>query len=523
MKTLRLWAAAVLLALAAAPDLAAQDAKVLRFVPHAPLRITDPIMTTAYISRNHGYMIYDTLFALDAEQKYRPQMVERWTVSADKLTYTFTLRDGLKFHDGAPVTAEDCIASLERWAKRDTMGQKLLSFAAALKAIDAKTFAIVLKEPYGLVIESLGKPSSNVPFIMPKRMADTPADKNVPDEIGSGPFRFVKAEFQPGVKAVYVKNTDYVPRKEPASWMAGGKVVKVDRVEWITINDNNTAANALLRGEVDVWERPLYDQFAELRKSKDIVIKNHVARQSFWLRMNWLHPPFDNVKIRQAVLYALQQEDHLIAQVGDPAYYKVCGAMFTCGSAFDWSDGAVHLGKPDIEKAKQLLKEGGYKGEPVVILSPSDLKTLTALGPVTAQALRRIGMNVELLSMDWQTVVSRRAKMEPPAQGGWSIFHSAWGNFDLTDPVSNAGMNGLGRKGFFGWPEDAEMEALRDRFARETDPAKQKAIAAAIHKRAYDLVFYIPLGEYEVPFAYRSNIAGILDAPAPALWNIEKK
>ena len=222
---------------------------------HSDLRIIDPGFTTAYITRDHGYMVYDTLLATDSNFKIQPQMAD-WKVSDDKLTYTFTLRDGLKWHDGAPVTAEDCVASLKRWGKIDNMGQKLMDFTASIEPIDAKSFALKLKEPYGLVLESIGKPSSYMPFMMPKRMAETPAGQQIKEQIGSGPFKFVQAEFQPGVKAVYEKNTDYVPRKEPASWTAGGKVVKVDRVEWITMPDAQTAVNALQSGDIDFMENP---------------------------------------------------------------------------------------------------------------------------------------------------------------------------------------------------------------------------------------------------------------------------
>src|SRR3954453_14164008 len=218
--------------------------KTITAVMHSDLRITDPIMTTAYITRDHGYMIYDTLLATDANFKIQPQMAD-WKISDDNLTYTFTLRDGLKWHDGTPVTAEDCLASLKRWSKVDGMGQKLMDFTASLEATDAKTITLKLKEPYGLVLDSIGKPSSRVAFMMPKRPPETPPDKQIPEQIGSGHFKFVQSEFQPGVKAVYVKNTDYAPRKEPSSWTSGGKVVKVDRVEWITMPDSQTAVNSL--------------------------------------------------------------------------------------------------------------------------------------------------------------------------------------------------------------------------------------------------------------------------------------
>ena len=216
-------------------------------------------------------MVYDTLLATDENYKVQPQMAD-WKVSDDRLTYTFTLRDGLKWHDGAPVTAEDCVASLKRWARNDSMGQKLMDFTASLEATDAKTITLKLKEPYGLVLESIAKPSSYTPFMMPKRLAETPPGQQIKEQIGSGPFKFVQAEFQPGVKAVYEKNKDYVPRKEPPSWTAGGKVVKVDRVEWITMADAQTAVNALQAGDIDFMEVPPFDILPVLAADKNITI-----------------------------------------------------------------------------------------------------------------------------------------------------------------------------------------------------------------------------------------------------------
>src|SRR6202795_1790704 len=276
----------------AVPSLA--DAKTITAVMHADLR-TPGMMTTAYIVRDFGYMIFDTLAAEDANFKIQPQMAE-WKVSDDKLTYTFTLRDGLKWHDGTPVTAEDCAASLKRWGKSDSMGQKLMDFTASIEATDAHTITLKLKEPYGLVLESIGKPSSYVPFMMPKRMAETPAGQQMKEQIGSGPFKFVAAEFQPGVKAVYEKNNDYVPRKEPASWTSGGKVVKVDRVEWITMADAQTAANALQSGDIDFMENPPFDLLPVLAANKDLKIEtlNKLGFQTLG-RMNFLYPPFNNL------------------------------------------------------------------------------------------------------------------------------------------------------------------------------------------------------------------------------------
>src|ERR1700753_3758375 len=301
---------------------------------HSDLRVIDPLFTTAYITRDHGYMIYDTLIATDSSFKIQPQMAD-WKISDDKLTYTFTLRDGLKWHDGAPVTAEDCVASLKRWARVDSMGQRLMDFTASLEATDAKTITLKLKEPYGLVLESIGKTSSYTPFMMPKRLAETPPGQQIKEQIGSGPFKFVQAEFQPGVKAVYEKNKDYVPRKEPPSWTSGGKVVKVDRVEWITMADAQTAVNALQSGDIDFMENPSWDLLPVLAANPDIKIDtlNKFGFQTLG-RMNFLYPPFDNPKIRRAAFLAMNQKDVLDALVGNPKYYKICGAFFICDTPF---------------------------------------------------------------------------------------------------------------------------------------------------------------------------------------------
>ncbi|MEI6204813.1 MAG: ABC transporter substrate-binding protein, partial [Enhydrobacter sp.] len=290
---------AVLAALVTAGAASAQT--TMKVVMLSDLKILDPIWTTAYIVRDHGYMVYDTLFALDAKLQVQPQMVDTWKVSDDKLTYTFVLRDGLKFHDGAAVTSEDCIASLKRWGARDAMGQKLMQFTKEMTAVDARTFALVLKEPFGMVLESLGKPSSSVPFIMPKRIAETPPDKQIGEYIGSGPFVFKKDLWRPGEKVVYERFADYKPRAEPASGLAGGKRALIDRVEWVVLPDAQTAVNALIAGEIDMMQQPPFDMLPLLEGSKGIkVVDLNTLGTLYALRFNTLHKPFDDPRIRIA-------------------------------------------------------------------------------------------------------------------------------------------------------------------------------------------------------------------------------
>ncbi len=513
---------AALALLAAIPAMA--QGKVLRFVQNGNLTILDPIWTTAYVTRDHGYMIYDTLFSTDANNAVQPQMVDKYEVSSDKLLWTFTLRDGLEWHDGKPVTAEDCVASLKRWGARDPMGQKLMDFVAELKPVNDKTFTLRLKEPYGLVLDTLGKPSSNVPFMMPKRIADTDPFKQIDSQIGSGPFIYVTADSKPGEKHVYIKNPKYKPRPEPASALAGGKVVKVDRVEFVDMSDPTQQVNALIAGEIDMVEQVPHDLIPLLKKDKGVQTVNwNPLGQQFVLRMNHLTKPFDNPKIRLAALYSMRQEDYLKATVGDSEYYKVCTAAFVCGTPNGFEIKGDLLVKPDFEKSKALLKEAGYDGSPVVLMHSTTLPTLTNMAPVTKSLLEQGGFKVDMQSMDWQTVVSRRAKKDPADKGGWSAFHTYAIAADILNPIAANFTVANGDKAWFGWPNDPEMEKLRDAYAKETDPAKSKELAHAVQNRALETAQYAWLGQWYGPGAVRSNVVGWLQAPVTVLWNIEKK
>jgi len=498
--------------------------KTLKAVMHSDVKIIDPIWTTAYISRNAGYMIYDTLFAMDEKGDVKPQMVEKYTESPDKLTYVFTLRDGLGWHDGAPVTADDCIASIKRWAARDALGQKLMSFIAEMTTSDPKTFTIKLKAPTGLLIFGLGKPSSNVPFMMPKRVAETDPNTQISDFTGSGPFVLKRDEWKPGDKIVYVKNEKYKPRSEPPSGLAGGKVVKIDRVEWLAITDAQQAANALLAGEIDYFEQPPIDLLPLLKGDASIKLVNYnPLGLQYTARINHLQKPFDNPKVRQALWYAFNQKDFLDATIGNPDYYKLCKAMFVCGSPMGTDKGFEDALTSNFEKSKALLKEAGYDGTPIVLLHSTDLAALTNLAPVAKALMEKGGFKVDMQSMDWQTVVARRVKKDPANAGGWHMMLTAWVSADILNPVMNGFVNASCDKAAFGWPCDEQLEKLRDDFARETDATKQKAIVEAVQLREREVVTHIHLGQYYQPIGTTQKISGILTAPVPVFWNVEKK
>ncbi len=522
---LRLALALSLLSLCSLPlGPALAGGKTIRAVMHSPLRVTDPILTTAYITRNHGYMIYDTLLGTDETFQVRPQMAD-WTLSADKLTYTFTLRHNLKWHDGQPVTAADCVASIRRWAAKDGTGQLILDNTAKLEAADARTITLTLKKPLGFVLEALGKISSYPPFMMPKRVAETSPNQAITNFIGSGPFKFVVKEFQPGVKAVYEKNKDYVPRAEKVSWTAGGKRVDVDRVEWIVMPDPQTQIAALLSGEIDMIEDTPFDLIPLLARNRNIQIRGTDPLGSQIVgRMNFLHPPFDKVEIRRAAMLALNQKDFLDALVGNPKYYQLCGAMFACNSALATDIGAKSLFSKNMDAARKALKASGYDGTPVVILHPTDVGVLKTHPVVAAQLLRQAGFKVDLQAMDWQTVVSRRASQKPPAEGGWNMFFTLWAGSDLVNPLVNQNLIGRGKDGaWFGWPDDRKLEDFRQAYALAMTPEERKKIANDMQAYAYDQVIYIPLGQFSRQSAWRKNLSAVVDSPIPIFWNMSKK
>lgn len=501
----------------------AQEEKTVTAVMHSGLRVLDPIITTAHITRDHGYMIYDVLTAVDENFKPQPQMAS-WTVSEDGLVYTFTLRDGLTFHDGAPVTGADVVASLKRWGARDSGGQMIFDLTASLEAPDEKTVVWTLSEPFAPLLDVISKQSAVPPFIMPARVAETSPDETITEYVGSGPFVFVEEEYEPGVSVTYRKFADYVPREEAPSWMAGGKTVNVDKVVWTTMPDAVTAINALAAGEIDYIEQVQIDLMPILEASPDVTVEERDPLGYVTIgRPNFLHPPFDKKEIRQAAMAALDQTSMLQTMQGDPAYFTVCGSIYGCATPLADETGSEPITTGGTaEEAKAMLEAAGYDGTPVVVMAPTDVISLTNQPVVAAQALREAGFNVDLQSMDWQTLVQRRAQQAAPADGGWNLFFTNWMVPEVSDPLINVMVNGRGDDAWFGWPTDEKIEAMRAEFVATADPAEQKAIAKRIQEHVMDNVNYFMLGEYVIPQARLNSIEGMLPSPVPVFWNLTK-
>jgi len=513
--------------LALDPPASGQGDKTVRAVLHAEVKHLDPHWTTANITQQHSYMIYETLFSLDSKGTPRPQMVDTVRVSPDKLTYTFVLRNGLKWHDGQPVRAADAVASLKRWAVKDAAGQKLMAKTASLEAADDKTLVLKLKEPYGLVLRALAKEYSYVPFIIPERHAVQPADKAFEGEkIGSGPFVFAEKEWVPGAKTVYLRNKDYVPRAEAPDYYAGARRATVDRVEWIVIPDPSTAVAALQKGEIDFIQYPHIDQQPLLRKDANVTIKK-VDVQQMQIHPNHLVPPFDNPKARQALAYMVDQRDYLQAIAGDQENWTVCWAFLGCGQWLDTAAGAEPFQKQDLAKARQLLQEAGYKGEKIVVMAPSDIATINAASLTTAALLRKIGVNVDLQVMDWGTLTSRRPVKDAPSKNpaGWHIFHTTSNGVALADPWGHSNISTLCERAWFGWPcSPRASKALDDLGNAAPGSGEFKKLLLEYHAALMENLPYIPTGEFNMNSAWRKDRVDYgATAPYVLFWNMTRR
>lgn len=463
--------------------------RTLRYVPAFSLPSLDPVLGAPV--RTHAYMVYDTLYGVDAAFRPQPQMAAGHVIEDDGRRWTITLRDGLAFHDGEKARAQDAVASIGRWMKRSTFGQKLESVTDELSAPNDRRIVFRLKKPFPLLPDALANPG-NPAFVLPERLAQTDPYKPIQDAIGSGPFRFKADEFNSGSFAAYERNAAYRPvaSGEP-SLTAGPKIVHFDRVEWLTISDPATAAAALQRGEVDWYENPTPELIELLRLNASIaILPRDYAGSGGILRFNHLHPPFDNKALRQALLPAIVQADFMQAIVGDdPSAFQVDAGVFPPSLPSATSAGLEALTGPrSLDRARALIREAGYNGQPMRLLAGTDVPTLSAISAVAADLFRRLGFNTDLATSDWATVLRRRASQEPLERGGWSVFLTTTGALDLADPATHVAIRGNGKAGYPGWPTVPRLEQLRDAWFDAPDEATRKAICADIQSTVMEEV-----------------------------------
>ncbi|GGJ18497.1 ABC transporter substrate-binding protein [Neoroseomonas lacus] len=505
--------------------LAQSRERPFRFVVNVGLQNLDPISSPSFITRNFAYLVFDTLVSMDSRGEYRPQMLQGWETSADGLTWTFRLRPGLAFHDGAPVTAEDVVASLRRWGNRDSIGRRLMAATAELTTSGTDGFVLKLSRPYGGVIDALGKPSVHVPFIMPARIASaTPPAQQVREIVGSGPFVFLRDEWLPGDRTFFRRNQHYVPRDEPADGLAGGKVAKVDRVEMITMPDIALRAASLQQGEVDYLEYAPVDNLPRMRGDRNIVISQASGRAEMMYAVSINHdlPPFNNVLMRRALQQCLDRNEILagtgFGELGRPD----CTAMFMCGTTYTSELGSDAIKQPSLDRAKALLREAGYNNERVVLMHPLDSALLNPFGLVLIDRMKRAGFNLDIQGSDWSSIAQRWVQRQPLDRGGWNVVPVVYTGFDMADPLSNLGV-GFNCTGNQPWGYcEAEMTPVIERFEAEGDPAKRRELAAQLNRLAIERATFPIAGQFRAPAAWRKELRGVIDFGFPVVWNIER-
>ncbi|MGJ5179320.1 ABC transporter substrate-binding protein [Bradyrhizobium oligotrophicum] len=499
----------------------AEAQTTLRFVPVIDLAFLDPIFSTAQVSRNHGFMVYDTLYGMNAALDVSPQMVSGDVVSNDGRQWDLTLRDGLFWHDGEKVLARDCVASIRRWAARDGFGAELIAATDELSAPDDRTIRFRLKRPFPLLPQALGKAAVQPAFMMPERLASQDPMKALTEVVGSGPFRFLRDERVQGIRNVYAKFERYQPRADgKPDWTAGPKIVHYDRVVWSTMPDAGTAAAALRTDEQDWQETTPHDLLAVLQGEGDIATRVLDPRgYACMMRVNHLHPPFDNPAIRRALLGAIDQAAFMTAVAGtEPAYQSTPLGFFAPNTPMASDVGLdVFRGPRNYEKVKAELRAAGYNGEKVVLLVPANSQAQRPLGEIAADTMRRAGMNVEAVALDFAAVLQRQLKKDPIDKGGWNAAVGNWQGIDWLNPAGNTNLRGEGAVA--GWYRSEKMGALRAQWLAAADLAAQQRICRDIQALAFEEIPYYPVGLYKQPTAYRKSITGILDGTA-VFWNV---
>jgi peptide/nickel transport system substrate-binding protein len=515
--------AAAISAVLAAPRITrAEGSTTVRFVPHADLASLDPVWTTADITRNYSLAVFDTLYGYDAKFQVQPQMVEGHRTQDDGKTWELTLRDGLAFHDGQKVLARDCVATIKRFGMRNPFGQALMKRVDDISAPSDTVIRFRLNKPFPLLPTALAEVYC---AIMPTRLAETDPMKQIPEAIGSGPFKFMADERIPGSRVVFAKNAAYVPRKDGIpSFNAGPKIVNVDRVIWNFIPDPATASAALQQGEIDWWENPSLDLVPQIKTFKDVTVtvKDRTGEMGC-LRFNHLLPPFNNAAIRRVVVAAIDQKEVMEAVSGaEPSLYKTDVGIFAPGTPMASTVGVeITRGPKDYAKLKKDLAAAGYNGEKIVVLAATTIPTIWAEAQVASDMLTKIGFNVDLQSMEWGTVVQRRASKEPIDKGGWNIFYTWLGGFGNISPAPDISIRGNGAGAWFGWPTNEKIEELYSAWFDAPGLAQQQKICEAMQVAFWENPTYAPLGMYDQPTAFHTYMRDVPEG-WPQFYGLKK-
>ena len=493
-----------------------QQSRPLTVVFESEVVILDPHATTAAITRTFGYHVFDTLFSMDQAGNIHPQMVEGHTVSSDGLTWSFVLRPGLKWHDGGNVTAADCVASLQRWGKRDSLGRMLLAATDGMTADDPRRFTIRLRQKFPLMLDVLGKPNAPVPFMMPEAVMAAAGEGRITRIIGSGPFVFRQDQWRAGDLMVFGRFDGYLPRPEPTSFLAGGKVVHVDQAVLKVMPDQTTGANALIANEIDYMQFLPFDLLGQLAKSDGVRLMDLGGADMYQgnFRLNQASGPFMDPAVRR-VLWKLVDQDETLNAIGIPERFRLknCSSYWMCDAPLS-TDAGADQAKFSIADARAALAATAYKGEPVIMLEVANSISQTA-GNLLAEHMKQAGFKVDEQLMDWGTVLARRAKRD-----GWSLFPVFSNGIDMVSPLKHFYITN-NCADYPGWSCDAAITPLLADFTQAESPESRKSIAARIQQAAYQSVPSVMWGQFAIPVGYRSRLVNLTQSAFPMLWGVQ--
>lgn len=503
----------------AAPSIARAAGDTLVFSPVTDLTGLDPFFSATDMTTHHVGLVFETLYAMDETLTPRPHLVEGTAIEDDGKRWRITLREGIRFHDGEPLRAQDAVASIQAWIRTgDAFARKIASVTDSLEATSDRELQFRLKKPFPLLAHGLAKPASVIPCIMPARIAEIAGSGKPIDVVGTGPYRYLPAERLAGARLAYIRYDTYRTRQEAPSYMAGARIAHFGRVEWHIIPDSSTAAASLQKGEID-WMHDLPPDLAPLlrRDPKVRVQVQDFIGGELYLRMNGLHPPFNNPAIRRAVLAGIDQSNFMQAAFGDDkSLWRTPVGVWSLGKPMS-TDAGTEAMAGDLARARRLLSEAGYRGEKVVVLHAGDYPMVSAVGLVGADLLRRMGFDVDVVTLEYPAANQRRNSRNPPTQGGWNVFFGPFNGYNRYDPAAHVGIN----PAFSGWIPLDEIQTLRDRWFDEPNLEQRQAIARDIQMLVWRDVPYIPLGNYSPLTAFRSELSGVIKGGA-TFFNVKR-
>jgi len=482
----------------------------LRVVAQASIGTLDCMFACGYVVMAVTDHVHEKLFAYDLNVTPKPVLTESWSVGNNGQSYTFTLRDGIKFHNGDDLTATDVVESFKRAAPDIASGQFLNDRLSEITVVDDLTLTMEFTEPVGVVLDALASPWPQF-NVLPEAVAKISTDEDHGEEglIGVGPYKL--SSWDRGDKLILVRYEGYEPRSEGASGLYGRKAAYLDSIEWLEVPSEQTKITGLEAGQWDVVDGAGLDFYDQLKKNADIDIKQYPYQQNKVV-LNTKIGPTDNKLIRQAIQAAVDV-DFFMAALGPKDLWRTCPAQYYCGTGLE-TDGSSDLydeGNPD--RAKELLAQAGYNGETIKIINPTDYATIGFMGQVMKPTLEAIGMTVDMPSIDWATVISELRSETPD----WNIFNTWYSLWTTPNPVADTVPAGI-QSGGDNWDVDT-AKALVAEYAAELDKDKQLEIIDRLQIHLRTEVPEITLGQWASIYPHRANVLGITVPTSPMYFN----